>query len=180
MAERDDILALVAEFRDPEALVSAVEKLRAAGWDRLEAYSPFPIEGLAGKLGWSSNAVPIAALVGGIVGAVSGFLIQAWANWSFPLDIGGRPLLPLQAFALVMFELTVLGAVLSAIGAMLIGNRLPRLNHPLFDAERFSMGYPDRFFVAVFASEGWSERKARAALNKLSPVSLEPVRKSPE
>jgi hypothetical protein len=175
LAEQRKIFALVAEFSKADALVDAVDKLRAGGWDAIEAYSPFPIEGLSHKEGFSSQAVPTATLIGGMVGAISGFLIQAYANWDFPLDVGGRPLIAVQAFALIIFELTVLCAVLATVGTMLVANRLPRLNHPLFDAQRFSLGYADRFFIAMFAHGDWDEKSAHAALRRLRPVSIEPV-----
>lgn len=175
MPEQPQIYALVAEFDEADALVGAVERLREAGWDRIEAFSPFPIEALAAKEGFSSQVVPIATLAGGIFGALAGFFVQAYANWDFPLDVGGRPLIAVQAFALIIFELTVLCAVLSGVGTMLLANRLPRLNYPLFDDPRFGVGYADRFFVALFAHDGWNEKSARAALKRLKPVSIEPV-----
>lgn len=175
MPEQPQIFALVAEFGEADLLVAAVKHLREHGWDQIEAFSPFPIEPLSSEDGFSSQAVPIATLAGGIFGAVTGFFIQAYANWDFPLDVGGRPLIAVQAFALIIFELTVLCAVLSGIGTMLLANRLPRLNYPLFDNPRFGVGYADRFFVALFAHEGWNEKSARAALKRLKPVSIEPV-----
>ena len=79
---------LVAEFAEPEAMIEAAKTLREEGW-RIELHSPFPVKGMKEALGFRERSVPHAFLIGGIAGAVGGFLIQAYANWAFPLDVGG-------------------------------------------------------------------------------------------
>jgi hypothetical protein len=75
--------------------------------------------------------------------------MQVATNLDFPVPIGGRPLIAWPAFMLITFELMVLFAVLFSIGGMLALNRLPRLNHPIFDDPRFSFADGDRFFLVV-------------------------------
>jgi len=154
-------------------MLEAAKTLREEGW-RVELHSPFPVKGMKEALAFHDRTVPHAFLIGGIVGAVSGFLIQAYANWAFPLDVGGRPLIAVPAFMLIVFELTVLCSVLTGIATMFVRNRLPRLHYPLFDAQRFHLASDDRFFVSLLL-DGRDEDKARAAIERQGPASLEKV-----
>ena len=164
---------LVAEFAEPEPMLAAAKALREEGW-RVELHSPFPVKGMKEALGFRDRTVPHAFVIGGVAGALSGFLIQAYANWAFPLDIGGRPLIAMPAFMMIIFELTVLGSVLTGLATMFVRNRLPRLHHPLFDAERFHLASDDRFFVSL-ALDGPDEDEARAAMERMGPASFEKV-----
>ena len=154
-------------------MLEAAKTLREEGW-RVELHSPFPVKGMKEALAFHDRTVPHAFLIGGIVGAVSGFLIQAYANWAFPLDVGGRPLIAVPAFMLIVFELTVLCSVLTGIATMFVRNRLPRLHYPLFDAQRFHLASDDRFFVSLLL-DGRDEDKAWAAIERQGPASLEKV-----
>jgi hypothetical protein len=164
---------LVAEFGEPEPMLAAVTALREEGWP-VELHSPFPVKGMKEALGFRDRTVPHAFVVGGVAGAVGGFLIQAYANWAFPLDIGGRPLIALPAFVMIIFELMVLGSVLTGLATMFVRNRLPRLHHPLFDAERFHLASDSRFFVSLLL-DGRDEGEARAAIERMGPASVEKV-----
>lgn len=164
--------AVLAEFDTPERLVEAARAIRAQGFHHIDAFTPFPVEGLDSALDVHDGAVPRAMLIGGIVGAVAGFLMQVGTNFDFPLWVGGRPLVAVPAFLLVVFELTVLFSALSGIGTMLIRNRLPRLNHPLFEVERFRLCFADRFFLALLVEEGFDRDAAGKALASLHPRAI--------
>lgn len=164
---------LVAEFAEPEPMLDAAKVLSEEGW-RVELHSPFPVKGMKEALGFRERAVPHAFVIGGIAGAAGGFLIQAYANWAFPLDVGGRPLIAVPAFMMIVFELMVLGSVLTGLATMFARNRLPRLHHPLFDAERFHLASDDRFFVSLLL-DGRDEGEARAAIERMGPASVEKV-----
>ena len=45
-----ELYGLLAEFHEPEAVVAATHATRVAGYRRLDAYSPFPVHGLAEAL----------------------------------------------------------------------------------------------------------------------------------
>lgn len=167
-----ELHALLAEFASPAELLEAARALRGRGYRRLDAFTPFPVAGLAEVLGARSRAVPVAMLVGGVSGAVAGFAMQAWISLDFPLRIGGRPLIAVPAFMLIVFELMVLGAVLAGIAAMLAGNRLPRLHHPVFDAARFDLSADDRFFLAILAGEDFDRDREGKALAALRPRAI--------
>ena len=84
----------------------------------MDAYTPFPVEGLAEALGFSDRRVPLLTLAGGIFGAALGYGMQVYTNLAFPINIGNRPLISTPAFMLITFELMVLFAVLAAIFGM--------------------------------------------------------------
>ena len=167
-----ELHAMLAEFDSPERLTEAAKALRRHGFRRLEAFTPFPVEGLADLLGFRDNKVSAAMLVGGAAGALLGFLMQVYTNLDFPLRIGGRPLIAVPAFMLIAFEMLVLGAVLSGIATMLIANRLPRLNHPVFDANRFDLSADNRFFLAILAGKDFDRDCAGTLLAELRPDAI--------
>ena len=89
------VFGLMAEFDKPERLMEAVRCTREAGFERVDAHTPFPIEGLAEALAFHDQRVPWFTLLGGIVGAAVGYGLQVYTNQAFPLDIGNRPLVAL-------------------------------------------------------------------------------------
>ncbi len=155
MEHRSHIYGVVAEFKTEHELVHAVEKTREAGYRRIEAYTPFPVEGLSEALALKRNNVPLITLIGGLTGGLGGFFFQYWVCViAYPLNIGGRPLNSWPAFIPVTFELTVLGAALSAVFGMLALNGLPRPHHPLFNVHRFvKHATSDRFFLCIEARD---------------------------
>jgi hypothetical protein len=146
---------LLAEFRDPEALVRAARRTRDAGYQRFDAYSPMPIEGLAEAIGFTRTRMSLVVLIGGIIGGVSGYLLQYWvAVIAYPLNVGGRPLHSWPSFIPITFETTVLVAALFGVLGMLALNGLPRPHHPLFAVERFARATRDGFFWCIEAADG--------------------------
>jgi hypothetical protein len=155
MEHRSHIYGVLGEFPTEHALIEAVHKTREAGYRRIEAYTPFPVEGLYEALALKRNNVPLITLIGGLTGGLGGFFFQYWVSvMAYPLNIAGRPLNSWPAFIPVTFELTVLGAALSAVFGMLALNGLPRPHHPLFNVHRFvKHATSDRFFLCIEARD---------------------------
>ena len=150
MQQHPDLYGVMGEFSTPEELLLAVKRVREAGYGRFDAFAPFPVEGLSEALGLKRNLVPAITLLGGLAGGVGGFCFQYWvAAITYPLNIGGRPLNSWPAFIPVTFELTILGAALSAVFGMLALNRLPQPHHPVFNVHRFTHASADRFFLCI-------------------------------
>ena len=83
---------LMAEFDSPKRLIAACEAARKEGYSKLDAYTPYPIEAVWEALGHHKSKLPLLVLIGGLAGAVGGFLFQYWASAiAYPMNIGGRP-----------------------------------------------------------------------------------------
>jgi hypothetical protein len=177
MSTEAPIYGLLAEFETPEELVEAVRRARGAGYRKMDAYTPFPIDGLAEELGFHENRLPLVVLIGGLVGCAGGFLLQYWISAiDYPLNIGGRPLNSWPAFIPVTFELTILVAALSAVLGMLGLNGLPMPYHPLFNSPRFALASRNRFFLCIEAADRRFNRESTANfLSELKPKGISEV-----
>jgi hypothetical protein len=165
---------LMAEFGSADALLAGARRAHAAGYRRIEAYSSFPVEGLSEAIGFGATRVPLATLVGGIAGGLGGFFLQWYsAVISYPENIGGRPLNSWPEFIPVTFETTVLFAALAAVIAMLAGNGLPRLRHPVFNARDFDLATRNRFFLCLDVRDPRFEPgSAHRFLEELEPMKI--------
>jgi hypothetical protein len=174
---RTPIYGLMAEFDTPDHVVLAARRTYEAGYRKIDAYSPFPIEELAEAIGFHRNGVPLVVLVGGLLGCFSGYLLQWWINTiSYPVNIGGRPLNSWPAFIVVTFEMTILFAGLAAVFGMLALNGLPMPYHPVFNVPRFAFATKDRFFLIIFSSDAKYDPVAtRQFLESLEPRSIAEV-----
>lgn len=170
VAAAPPIYGLLAEFETPQALVSATEQVRHAGYRRIDTYSPFPIEELAEALQFRDRRLPLIVLIGGFCGALAGLGLQYWVSAiAYPLNIGGRPYASWPSFIPVAFETTILFAALSAVLGMLALNGLPMPYHPVFNAPRFSAASRDRFFLVVEATDPKFDRvQTKQALERLA------------
>jgi Alternative complex III, ActD subunit len=175
--KRSPIYGLLAEFDTPTHLVEAANRTREAGYKKIDAYSPFPVEGLAEAIGFHHDLVPLITLIGGIIGGATGYLMQWWISAvSYPTNVGGRPHNSWPAFIVITFELTILFAAISAVLGMLALNGLPMPYHPVFNVPRFAFATKDRFFLIVFASDAkYDAAGTRQFLEGLGPRSLSEV-----
>jgi len=171
MPRRTRIYGLLAEFEKPEQLMAAAHRAREAGYRRMDAYTPFPVEGLAEALGRHYSLVPLITLIGGLSGCAGGFALQYWVSKvAYPINVGGRPFNSWPSFIPVTFEMTILGAALSAVLGMLALNGLPMPYHPLFNEPRFALASRDRFFLCVEARDRRFDRiETRKLLESLTP-----------
>ena len=171
------LYGLLAEFGAAEELLAAAARARANyGAGRIEAYAPFPVDGLAEALGMHADRVPFWMLLGGLAGGLATFALEYYsAVHAYPLNVGGRPLFSWPAFLPPALEMTLLGAAVLGVLAMLIGNGLPRLHHPLFGVAAFERASADRFFLVLRPGPDFDAVSARAWLASLAPLSISEV-----
>ena len=63
-----ELYGLLAEFADSEALLNAARAAYAAGYRKMNAYTPFPLEGLSETLGQKRSRLPALVFLGGALG----------------------------------------------------------------------------------------------------------------
>lgn len=145
---------VMAEFDSPGALVAATRTVSEHGYRKLDAYTPFPIEELNDILHLHRNKLPLIVLCGGILGGLTGYLLQYFVTVIyFPINIGGRPLHSWPSYIIITFELTILFGCISAVLGMLALCGLPMPYHPAFNVPRFSAASRDRFFLCIEATD---------------------------
>jgi hypothetical protein len=173
---------VLGEFEREHALLQAARALRAgrrAHPLHLDIHSPYPLHGADEALGLRRSTVPLVALVFGVTGAVSGYLLQWYVNGvAWPLNVGGRPPHSPPAFIPVTFELGVLFAALSIFLGLLFGYfRFPRVHHPVFEVEAFRSASIDALWLSAevdaAAADEVAEELRRLGARQVSIVAEE-------
>jgi hypothetical protein len=175
MPVREGTYGLLAEFETPTQLVRAAENAYAAGYRRMDCYTPYPVEEAAEAIGFHKNEVSLVCLIGGLLGVVAMFGLETWISlWAYPLNIAGRPYYSWPAFVVPAYEWTILFAGLSAAFGMLALNGLPQVYHPLFNAPNFRSGATsDKFFLCLESADPKFEAtETRTFLERLAPLSV--------
>lgn len=151
---------MLAEFRSQGEILQAATAAHAAGFRKMDAYTPLPVHGLAEAMGFKRTWLPLIVLTGGLLGALGGYGLQYWTTViEYPLNIGGRPLHSWPAFIPITFETTVLAAALAAVLGMLALNGLPMPYHPVFNVNRFKLATRNRFFLCIEAGDPLYDRE---------------------
>jgi hypothetical protein len=149
---RPPIYGLMAEFPSADALVAAAHQVHEAGFQKVEAYTPYPVEAVSEALDLPRSKVPLVVLIGGLLGGLGGYMLQYWSQViRYPMNIGGRPVHSWPSFIVPTFECTILGASLAAVVGMILINGLPLPYHPVFNVPRFALASRDRFFLVIEA-----------------------------
>jgi hypothetical protein len=157
-------------WEDEHKLVEAARKVRAAGFTKIEAISPFPLHGIDDALGIPLSFIPWITFIFGLLG----FSFATWFTWwasavSWPLVIGGKPMWSLPAFIPIMFELTILFASLASVAALIGICGLPQVDPPVIDptlsSHKFGLWVPE-------GSAGFNGAKLEEMFKELGAVSV--------
>ncbi len=163
MTPKTTIHGLLVEFVTAQEILVATRNAREAGYRQMDAYTPYPVEGLAAELGLRATRVPFVVLMGGLVGAGVGFFMQYYSmaiNYTF--NSGGRPYNSWPVFIPITFELLSLGGAFAAFLGMMLLNGLPHFHHPLFNIPQFDRSSQDRFFLCIEATDQQFDRRITA------------------
>lgn len=165
---------IVAEFSKETIVTEAAVRLRQAGFERLEAYTPYPVERLDAAIPRPMRTLPTLVFVGGCLGLVIGFDMQWYgAAVSYPINVGGRPLASWPAFIPIAFEIAVLCAVLSGFFGFFALARLPRPYQPIAEVAGFERATQDRFFLFIDESDThFDAARIWALLEEFEPCSV--------
>lgn len=177
--DRFGLYGLMAEFDTAEALIAATQTAYNEGYRKMDAYTPFPVEGLPEALGSHRTWVSTLVFLGGLAGCVGGFGLMYWITCvAYPINVGGRPFYSWPAYIPPTFETTVLLASLTAVIGMLFLNGLPQPYHPVFNVPRFQLASQDRFFLCIEAYDPhFRLDTTRDFLSGLGPVEVTEVEK---
>lgn len=161
---------VVGCYDDEQVLFPAVKKVRAAGYKIQDVYTPMPIHGLDHALGMRETSLHTAGFIYGITGTTTALTCMGWVfTVSWPLNIGGKPHLPLPAFIPITFELTVLFA---AVGMVLTFCYLCQLA-PFVKKHHFHERATDDLMVMVIeCTERTNEEEVKALLNGTGAVEV--------
>ena len=135
---------IVGSFRHLDSLVAAIEQLKKAGYRELQALSPVPHHAIDEALDKATSPVRVFTLVGCLLGCITGFTLTIAATLHYPLIVGGKPIISIPPFLVIVFELTILFGGLLTLGGMLLNARLPGVRvgpayNPHFSEDRFGL-----------------------------------------
>jgi Protein of unknown function (DUF3341) len=135
-------------FAHLDATLDAIKKLRAAGHADFTVYSPIPRHEIEGALGQPVSPVRMFTLIGGIAGCGIGAWLTLWMSGDWPIVVGGKPVLSIPPYVVIMFEMTILFGALSTIlgillNAMFAARRLGTIQYdPRFTNDKFGIFVP--------------------------------------
>jgi hypothetical protein len=157
---------------DDHECVEAARKVREAGFKKFDAVTPFPVHGMEEAIGIKRSMIPYVTFVAGVAGLLSGLALQYWTSAiDWPINVGGKPFFSGPAFIPVMFELTILFAALSSVGALFVLCRLPKVDPPVIDPDVTCHKF------AIFISEEDSAYNAERCEQLLKSLGAKEIKK---
>lgn len=153
-AETGSHYAVVGNFDTPEDLLRAIRTMRAAGYTKLDAFTPFPLHGIDEALGEGRSPLGKIVICCGLTGLTLAVLLQWWTGAvDYPLVIAGKPLFAIEPSVPIMFELSVLISAFGSVFGMFALNKLPQFYHPAFNYSKWAGATDDRFLLAIEAND---------------------------
>ena len=120
--------AVYGLYSDGHAAQQAVNRLRAAGLrdGQITIMSAQPMEDFEFGHVDKANWIWWIACAGGLIGMAIGFFLTWLTETSWPIDVGGLPTYAWWPNLIIIFELTMLGAILATVVALVITAGLGR------------------------------------------------------
>jgi hypothetical protein len=166
---------LLAEFTDSARFVAAARRVCGAHYRIVDAFTPFPVEGINELLEYRGSRIRLAMFMSGVGTAFFFYGLEYFsAAINYPYNSGGRPLNSWPAFMLVPFATGILVSAIVGFATFLIECGLPRLYEPLFAVEGVARASQDRFVLAIAGAT--SEEDNRHAVDFLRSTGAVAVR----
>ncbi|PPL03785.1 DUF3341 domain-containing protein [Parapedobacter indicus] len=161
---------IIGSFADPDELMDGIDRLQANNVSIYDCFTPMPIHGIEAKLGVKPSRLPIAAFCFGLLGGTLGFsLLYYTMFYDWPMNIGGKPALPLPDFVPVTFECTILITALGMVATFFYRNHLfPGRAPRVMDLRATD----DRFILAVDANDNADHLKIETLLKEAGAVEV--------
>jgi mono/diheme cytochrome c family protein len=175
--EPDQVHGLLAEYTTPQELIEAARRVRDAGYQRWDTFTPFPVHGIDPAMGIKPTRLPWVVFAAGLTGGCLALFFQWWTSAvDYPWIVSGKPFWSVPANIPITFEVTVLFAALTCFASMVAFNKLPQPSHPLDRYRRFARVTDDRFFLLIQASDPkFDQRETSKLLDATSPHNVETV-----
>ena len=127
--------AIYGLYRTPQAAQRAFDSLRAEGIPagKISIMSSEPLEGWEFARQDSRTVMPWIAAGGALLGLITAYLLTSLTQEAWPIQTGGMPIVSNWTNIIVMFELTMLGAVVATVLTLLITARLPSRLPKVYD-----------------------------------------------
>jgi len=138
---------VVGYYFSPEDILGAAEKAKNRNFKNFDTFTPFPVHGIEKAMGLKRSTLPYISFGAGVAGLSAAIGLQVWTHlFSWPINIGGKPLLAIPAYVPIFFELTVLFAgVTTAVAMFTVYLGLPNFSKPIFHPDITN----DRFALAI-------------------------------
>jgi uncharacterized Zn-finger protein len=160
---------VVAAFKAGEELENALDCLKARGFDAVRTYSPNGRDDRS-----ASSPLPALTLIGGAIGFIGGFAMEAYANMvSYPLNIGGRPNFSWPSFVPIALEIGMLTAVVTAIFGYVFAAPLFSYYEPIDETAVGRNATDNAWVVAVDTTSASRAQVATRLLNDLGALTVE-------
>jgi len=152
----EPVHAVGARFDSPDALIGAVDGLRASGYNTVDCYTPYPVHGLAEAMRLPKSVLSFLVLGGGVTAVLIALSMELIpSTLIYPLVVDGKPLnlSALPQYVPIVVALTLMIAAIVAVKGMIILGGMPRLNHPMLAWDLFAKDASRGFFLAVPARD---------------------------
>jgi hypothetical protein len=152
MPDSPPLYGIAAEFEGQDGLLAAAEAMRKRGFGVVDTYSSLPIPGMDQALGLRGPVLGWIAAGGAVAGFAATFaMIEYATRIGYPIDIAGRTVVAWPLYIVPSFAMAMLVGAVLVVAAMLFLDRLPRLNHPVFNIEGIEGASQDRLFLTIEA-----------------------------
>jgi hypothetical protein len=143
-------ICVVGYYFSTEAILEGARKTKQRGFEKFDTFTPFAVHGMEDAMGMKRTTLPYISFAAGVVGLFTAIGLEVWTHaFSWPMNIGGKPLLAIPAYVPIFFELTVLlCGVTTAVVMFTKYLGLPNHSKPIFHPDITN----DRFALAIEVS----------------------------
>ncbi len=170
MGKAKKIGGIAGIFLSEDVVVNAARKVRESGFTKFDAISPYPIHAMEEACGIKRSPIPYVTFGAGVIGLLAGLSLTYYTSvvdWA--INIGGKPMFSLPAFIPIVFELTVLFAALSSVGAFFYLCGMPKGDVPTIDPDLTC----HKFAIFIPENEvGYNSERVELLLKDLGAVEI--------
>jgi hypothetical protein len=176
----------LAEYDTPNAIARAAMKVRDAGYQNWDCHTPYALHGMDEAMGLKPTRIGVTSFIFGMLGVATAVFMMQYTNAlsfdflnvgaGYPLVVGGKPPGAFPSMVPIMFELGILLCGFATLFGLLHLIKLPMLNHPIFESDRFEAASDDKFFISIEAGDQkFDLEQTKALLEATNPTYLELV-----